>query len=383
MTLGDAHVKFPTSIARRCSSLALGLTALFAGAAAQSQVVIGQTAGFTGPVASAVKEATDGAKLYIDAVNARGGVNGQRIQLVSMDDKFDPKMSAANARSLADKGAVALFLSRGTPNTEAILPVLAEYKVALVAPSTGAMLLHQPVNPYVFNVRSSYQREAERVVQHLMLVGMKRIAIVRADDSFAGDAYIGAAKGFAATGIRPVLDEKFDRFKPDFVAIGPKLVQVDAQAILFICSGSTLADGAKAMRSAGSRAQIVTLSNNASTGLIKQMGENARGTIVSQVFPNERSMATAMVREASDLAKAQNIVELSPAMLEGYAGAKVLIEGLRRAGANPTRAKLIAALNTFHKVDIGGLEVSYSPTSHTGLDFVDLSIVKADGKFMR
>jgi branched-chain amino acid transport system substrate-binding protein len=359
------------------------LALLVVATSANAQILVGQTAGFTGPVADAVKEQTDGAKLYIDAVNARGGVNGQRIELLSVDDKFNPVLSAQNARALAEKGVVALFLSRGTPNTQAMLPILAEFKLPLVAPSTGAMIFHQPVNPYVFNVRSSYQREAERAIQHLALVGVRRIAIVRADDSFAGDAYIGAARGFADVDQKPVMDEKFDRFKPDFTAIAPKVKLSDPQAILFICSGSTLADGAKAFRAAGSSAQIVTLSNNASSGTIKQMGVNARGTIVSQVFPDERAMSTLLVSEAYELALSKKSGPLSPAMIEGFAGAKVLVEGLRRAGPRPTRERLVAALNSLHKFDIGGMEVSYSPANHTGLDFVDLSIVRASGDFMR
>jgi branched-chain amino acid transport system substrate-binding protein len=365
------------------SIVCLASTLLFAASAVDAQILIGQTAGFTGPVADGVKEATDGAKLYIDAVNARGGVNGQQIELLSVDDKFSPAQSAKNARALAEKGVVALFLSRGTPNTQAMLPVLAEFKLALVAPSTGAMIFHAPVNPYVFNVRSSYQREAERVVQHLAQVGVRRIAIVRADDSFAADAYLGAAKGFADANQKPVLDEKFDRFKPDFSKIAPKVKEADPQAILFICSGSTLGDGAKAFRAAGSNAQIVTLSNNASSGIIKQMGSNARGTIVSQVFPDERSMSSSLVREAFQLALAKKVTQLSPAMIEGFAGAKVLVEGLRRAGPKPTRERVLAALNGLHKYDLGGMEVNYSPANHTGLDFVDLSIVREGGDFMR
>ncbi|MDQ6628717.1 MAG: ABC transporter substrate-binding protein [Pseudomonadota bacterium] len=372
------------SISIRCRDIVLLCVALTAAAQVEAQIIIGQTAGFSGPVAEAVKEATFGAHLYIDAVNARGGINGQPIQLLSVDDKFKPDLSAQNARALAEKGAIALFLSRGTPNTQAILPVLAEFKLPLIAPSTGAMVLHQPVNQYIFNVRSSYQREAQRVIQHLAQVGVRSIAIVRADDSFGSDAFIGATRGFTDVNQKPVLDEKFDRFKPDFSAIAPKLKQSGAMAVLFICSGSTLAEGAKAFRAAGSNAQIVTLSNNASIGIIKQMGVNARGTIVSQVFPDEkRSMAAPLIREALELARAKKVDALSPAMVEGFAGAKVLVEGLRRAGPRPTRESLLIALNGMHKYDIGGMEMNYSQSSHTGLDFVDLSIIKVDGNFMR
>lgn len=359
------------------------LAAGFAGAAS-AQIVVGQTASFSGPVAAGVKEAAEGAKLYIDAVNGRGGVNGQTIELLSMDDKFDPKLTVENARKLiVEKKVVALFLVRGTPQSLALMPLLAEFRVPLVGPSTGAMALHDPVNPYIFNVRASYQVEAERAVKHLSLVGIDKIAVLQADDSFGADAVIGAEAGFKAVNKKPALMEKFARVKPDFGPVAAKVAKSEAQAVLFIGSGTIVADGTKAIRAAGSRAQIVTLSNNASGGFIKDMGENARGTIVSQVFPYERSISSPLVKEVQELVKAKNSGDISPALVEGYAAAKVLVEGLRRAGANPTREKLIAALNGLRKFDIGGMEVSYSPTNHTGLSFVDLSIIGPDGKFRR
>jgi ABC-type branched-subunit amino acid transport system substrate-binding protein len=364
--------------------LALALFAALACQAASGQIVIGQTAGFSGPVAAGVKEATDGAMLYLHAVNARGGVNGQKVELVSMDDKFEPKLAAENARTLiVEKNVVALFLTRGTPHAEAVAPLLSEFKVPLIAPSTGAMVLHQPVNPYIFNVRSTYQREAERAVKHLSLIGLERIAVLQADDSFGTDAALGATAGFGAVGKQPVVSEKFSRAKPDFSAVAPKIAQANPQAVIFIGSGSAVADGTKALRAAGSKAQIVTLSNNAAGGFIKQMGEHAHGTIVTQVFPYERSIAAPIVKEAVELAKAKGQDGVSPAMMEGYAAAKVLVEGLKRAGANPTRDKLIAALNGVRKFDLCGMELSYSPTDHTGLDYADLSIITSDGKFRR
>jgi len=353
------------------------------GTPASAQIRIGQTAGFTGAVAAGVKEVSSGAKLYLDAINQAGGVAGQTIELIALDDKFEPALAAENAKKLIDQGVIALFLTRGTPHTQAVLPLLAQYKVPLIGPSTGAMALHVPVHPWVFNVRATYQREAERAVRHLSLIGMDRIAIVQVEDTFGSDAAQGALKGFAGVGKQPVLHEKFDRSKPDMAPMIPKILKADAQAVLFVASGSMVADGVKLLRAAGSRAQIVTLSNNASSGFVKSLGENARGTVVSQVFPYERSLAAPMVKEATDHARAAGLAELTPAMLEGYAAAKVLVEGLRRASPNPTRDKLKTALESFRRFDLGGLELSYTPTDHSGLDYADLSIVGEDGKFRR
>jgi len=369
-----------TKLSLWCATIALAALSH----AGHAQILIGQTAGFTGPVGAGVKETTDGAKLYIDAINAKGGVNGQKIELISMDDKFDPKNAGENARQLIEeKNVVALFLTRGTPHTEAILPHLEKHGVPLVGPSTGAMVLHQPVKKYVFNVRATYQREAEKAVTHLHSMGITRIGIVYADDSFGADGVAGAQKGLTAAKLQPAVLEKFNRSKPDFAPITPKVVQSNAQAIIMVASGQAVVDGTKAFRAAGSAAQIVTLSNNASSGFIKSLGENARGVIVTQVFPYERSIAYGMVKEAQEMAKAKGAGDISPAMLEGFAAAKVLVEGLRRAGPKPSREKLHTALESIRKLDIGGLEVNFSPEDHTGLDFADLSIIGTDGKFKR
>ena len=306
---------------------ALALTA----SAAFAQLRIGQTVGVTGAVAATVKESMQGAQLYLDHVNAKGGVGGEKIEIVTLDDAFGVKKAEANARTLIEeRGVLALFMSRGTPHTEAINTVLEQHRVALIGPSTGAMVLHQPVKPYIFNVRATYQREAERAMAHLASIGVRKVAVVHVDDSFGADGLQGARNGL------------------------------------------------KAARVGG---QYLTLSNNASGGFIKLLGDQAQGVIVSQVMP--ASLNFGLVKEATQLAKAKGVDEVSPAMLEGFASAKVLVEGLRRAGAKPSRASLHQALDNLGRLDLGGLVLDYSPSDHTGLDFADLSIVGTGGRFRR
>ena len=364
------------------AAMAAGAFALCA--AAHADIVVGETVGQTGPVAATVKEALMGAHLYIDWVNASGGVKGEKIDLVTLDDQFDVKKAAENARILIEeRNAVVLFMNRGTPHSQAIMPLLEKNAVALVAPSTGAMLLHKPVNKYVFNVRAPYQREAQKAIEHLNTLGIHRIAVVHVDDTFGADAFEGAARGFAKSNLKPVVLVKADRDKPDYTKIVPPVVASNAQAVLWIGSGTAVSEGIKALRAAGSAAQVVTLSNNASGGFVKLLGDAGKGVIVTQVFPYERSYAYPFVQEALMLAKEAGVKDLSPAMLEGFAGAKVLVEALKRASPKPTRAKVLAALEGMKKFDLGGLEISYSPTDHTGLEFADLSIIGADGRFRR
>jgi len=357
-----------------------------------AQIRIGQTSGFTGPVAASVVEINVGAKLYLDYINAEGGVAGERIELISLDDKNQPPLTLENARKLvADQRVVALFLNRGTPHTQALLPVLAEARIVLLAPSTGAMVLHSPVNPWVFNVRTTYQAETERVTRHFGLAGLDKVALCYVNDSFGEDALQGALKVFKEAGQAPVVAEKIDKANPDYSVCVQKVLAHKPLGLVIIGSPVSVAAGVKALRAAGSKVTVGTLSNNAAGGFVKALGHEGHGVIVSQVFPSERRLAAPMIAEAARLATAKNIKQLTPAMIEGYAAAKVLVAGLKRAASDSkgpiTRASFKKALESFNRVDIGGgvggAELSYSASDHSGLEYVDLSYISDDGSFRR
>jgi len=355
--------------------------------AALGQIRIGQTSALTGPASAAVNEINIGAKMYLNAVNAEGGIGGQQIEMVSLDDNNKAPAAAENATQLInDQRVVALFLSRGTPQTQAMLPQLAQGKIVLIAPSTGAMALHHPVNPWVFNVRASYQREAEAVVRHLGLTGLDKLVLLYVNDSFGEDAIQGAMKVFKEANVKPAMMQSVDREKPNYAALIPKLTELKPLGVLIIGSPTSVTAGIHAMRAAGLKATVATLSNNAAGGFITGLGPDAGSVIVSQVFPSERRLAVPMIAEASRLAAAQKVTHLTPAMIEGYAAAKVLVAGLRRAEKESkvvTRGSLKRALESLDRFDIGGLEISYSATDHTGLDFADLSMIGPDGTFRR
>jgi len=361
----------------RCCALLWCCAAL--GTVAQAQILIGQTAGMTGLVAPRVKESIEGAKLLLDAVNAQGGVHGEKVQLVQLDDGFEPQRAADNARALIEEHKVAaLFLTHGTAHTQAVLEPVNRHSVPLIAPSTGALTLHQPVQRHVFNVRPLYRSEAERLARYLTTMGMKRIAVVYTDDSFGRDALQGVQKEFARTGIKPIVSAAVERTTTDYGPLIPQLLQ--AQAVIWLHSGEPTVQGIKALRQAGSQALMLTLSSNSSSGFIQALGEAGQGVIVMQVFPDERSTATPLVREAMALAGSK---KLTSTMLEGFVGAKVLVEALRRAGPKPTRERIQAALEGLQDYELGGMGVlSYSPQSHSGLSYTDLSIIR-QGQFVR
>jgi len=361
---------------------ALAMPAAWAQGVTPTEILIGQTSSFSGAIGGEVKEQTAGAKLYLDWVNAHGGVHGRKIRLESMDDAFDPKRAAQNARALIGKGVFALFLTRGTPQNEAILPVLKETGTPLVAPSTGAIVLHEPVNPLVFNVRTRYQTEAEGAIDQLASEGVTRIAIVHVNDSFGKDCLEGFLAGMKQAKLKPVGIFSYDRKKGDTTDAAKMVIATDPQAVVTAGHSKPLAHLVRAIRQAGmSGVQIVTLSNLSSQSFLNDLGDVKRGVIVMQVFPDPALMTTRLGVELHHIAADKPDFVISHMAMEGFAGAKVLVEGLRRAGRNLTRASFIAAMEGLRDYDLGGIKLSYAHTSHSGLNFVEASMVNRNGTF--
>lgn len=369
-----------------CAALLLGGSAILAHAddgVTDSTILIGQTIGITGTVAAPVKEMNQGAKAYIDGVNRAGGVNGRKIQLRILDDGFIPKKAAANAEKLIrDEHVFALFQTRGTPHTEAVAPILAASGVPLVAPSTGAAIFHKPVNRLIFNVRAPYQEEVLKGIEHFTTLGYKKIGLLHVDDSFGHDGLEGFEKGMAAHKLEPAIIASFARDKPDIRATAAQLIKADPRALIVVSSSKNTVDVIKAIRAQGGTMQIMTLSNNSSDAFVKDLGPAGVGLIVSQITPAADLVSSILGQEFKVAAKASGAT-MSYAAMDGFVSAKVLVEGLRRAGRNLTRESFIRGLESIHQQDLGGLMVSYGPNDHTGSEFVELTMIGRNGRFVR
>jgi branched-chain amino acid transport system substrate-binding protein len=351
----------------------------------ESTILIGQTIGLTGTVADAVKEMNEGANAYFATVNGAGGVHGRKIELRILDDKFLPEMAGKNAETLLKREKVfALFQSRGTPQTQAILPHLVAQRAPLIAPSTGGQSFHVPVHPYVFNVRAKYQDEVVKAIEHFNTIGMKKIGLLtyEKDDPLGLDGINGFEKGMALHKLTPAFINIFPRLNPDFESTAAKVVEANPQALIIVSSGKNTTEIIKAIRAQGGTMQIMVMSNNSSLGFINDLGPAGAGVIVAQITPPPNLITSKLGKEFQAAAKATGTT-ISYAAMEGYVSAKVLVEGLRKAGRNLTREGFIRALETMQRVDMGGVLITYSPTDHSGSEFVELTLLGRDGKFLR
>jgi len=349
-----------------------------------NSIVIGQAAGFTGSVAGTVKELTGGAKAYFDYVNAKGGIFGRKIVLESMDDGFDPKRSPDVFKKLIEeKNVFAMFLSRGTPTNEAGYPVLEAAKVPLIGPSTGAMSMFNPPRKYMFPVRASYHSETFKIVPQLVNMGINRIAILYVDDSFGKDALAGVQQAMKDNKLAPVAVVSHPRGSVNLGEAVMAIGKTDPQAVIMLTVADAGVAFVKQMKATGRSPTFLTLSNNSSNTFIKNLGEDGWGVAVTQVSPYPFSGTMLITKEFLDLLKDNKEVAPSYSAMEGFIAAKVLVEGLRRAGKQPTREKLIAGLESMKAFDLGGVDVTYGPELRTGTTYIDVTIIGKNGKFVR
>lgn len=346
------------------------------------KVVIGQVAGLTGPVAGSVREQVLGAQVYFKAMNDKGGIAGRRIELRSEDDGFDPQRTPDAAHKLIQQGVLALFMVRGTGNTESILPLLDREGVPLVAPATGASSLHLPVRRWVFNVRAPYQMEVSAAVRHLATLGVTRLAMFHVDDAFGADALAAFKKALAEQGQEAALVQSYKRPAGDISNEVKRFVRAAPGAVFVIGSAKETANFIGKFRDTGGVSQLVTLSNNAAQAFYDELGRMGSGVIVTQVVPDSGRFSMALAQEYRRLAREQGQA-FTDAGMEGFMAAKVLVEGLRRAGNEPTREKLRSALESIRDFDIGGITISYGANDHTGSQFVETSIISASGRLIR
>lgn len=347
----------------------------------RDSIVVGRVIALEGPAGSKGREQEVALQAYFSAVNAAGGIFGRKIELHTTNE--DLRTEDDMRRIYDGKQPFALFLFGGTVGSTVAMNYGNRLGIPFVAPNSGANVFHQPVNPLVFNVRARYRDEVAAAIKHFSRVGQVRIAMIVVDDAFGRDAAENYADEIRAEGASSVYVGQFSSDKPDFNKHIQALVKTEPHAVICVGSSKRIAELISLARQVRITSTFMTLSNNSSTGFAKELGPNARGVIVGQVTPPPTNLSTRLSNELQQLLVRQSGAAISYSAMEAYASAKVLVEGLRRAGTNLTRQGFVQALQSIHHLDLGGLDIDYSATNRTGSNFVELSILTADGKYLR
>ncbi len=346
-------------------------------------ILLGQSAPTTGPLGPTLLDYVDGASLYFEHVNKTGGINGRKIKLITLDDGFDPARTAVNTKELIEKRNVfAMFAPIGNANILGVMPLLKAEKIPTFGPVTGAEVLRDNNNRYMFHIRASFNEEIEKMVQQLVTTGALDIGVAYQDDGY-GQAVIKAVKeALARRNLAPVAYGAFDMKTLDMSEAVKAINKANPRAIILGTSGKGAITFIKELRKSNDRSQIYALSLVGSQALIKVLGPQSHGIVVAQVMPSPWRSTDPIVREYQLMHAERGTQEFSYLNLEGFIAAKVFVEGLRKAGKNPTRESFIAGLESMKNTNMGGFRVRYGPGKRSGSSFVDLSIISAAGKFI-
>ena len=375
-----------TSFATRTLGALVLATAGLAHAA--TDITIAQVAPLSGVLASTGHQMVVGGKIYFEHINALGGIHGAKIRHEVVDDGYKvPETVRLTRELLARPEVVALFGFAGTANVTQLLKdgVLDVGGAALVAPYTGGESLRNPFNPWIFHVRAGYADEAEHMVQQVTTLGMSRIAVMYQDDGFGKAGLLGVENALTKRNLKLAAAAGYERNTDKVEEAVKKIKASDAQAIIMISVNKSTAAFVKLYRESGGGAQLYNISVVDPAELVKLAGlKNVHGLGISQVVPYPFMPNTPVVREYQTLLKKYAPKEVvNYTSFEEFVGAKVLVEALRRAGPNPTRAKVVKSLESLTSYDTGGVTVNYSPSNRIGSRYVEVTVIGSTGKLLK
>lgn len=363
---------------------------LIAGAAAASadpgvtadKIIFGEAAAFEGPAAALGTGMREGIQAAFAEVNKAGGVNGRKLELISVDDSYEPnKAIEATKKLINDDKVFALLGPVGTPTSSATQPIATEAGVPFIAPFTGAEFLRNPFKPNVVNVRASYFQETEEMVERLTKDrGIKNIAILYQDDGYGRAGLAGVQKALEKRGMKLVAEGSYER---NTVAVKAALLNIrkgNPEAVIMIGAYKPCAEFIKLARQVKLDAVFMNVSFVGSNALAKELGDAGKGVVITQVVPFPEDASVPLVASYQAALKAVD-ANAQPGFvsLEGYMAGRLMIEALKKVPGEPTRKALLDTVfsNSF---DLGGITLAYGKDDNQGMDQVFLTVIQGGGK---
>ncbi|MBF0232428.1 MAG: ABC transporter substrate-binding protein [Desulfamplus sp.] len=345
-----------------------------------NEVAFGSSLALQGHAGYLGQETLKGAMCYLRHVNETGGVHGRTIRIITRDDSYDPPKCLANTqRFIIEDRVFGLFCYVGTPTTVKILPLVEEAQIPLLGMFTGANALREPFLPYVINVRASYYQETGAAVNHMVHgLGLNRIAVFYQYDAFGFDGLTGTELALKQYNLEPVARGSYVRGTHDIAEGLEKIMESNAQAVVMIGTSDPCANFIRgALQNKFSPIFYMVSfvgARELSRNLMTTDTSNVN-IIMSQVVPPPRTQDGGITPSAVEFASLLEDYypgeEPNFVGFEGYINAKVLVEGLKRAGRELTRKSFLDAINSMNDFSLGpDVKLSFSPTDHQGMDTV-------------
>ena len=351
-------------------------------------ITLGMSSPFSGTNGAYGLEMRQTIEAYFEQLNKAGGVNGRKLELAALDDGYETDRSVANSKLLIEEKKVFALLAYygSSPTTESMNKIFGPAKVPLVGTISGAGTLREPVsaNPnsrYMFNVRASYADETDAIVNQLVSLGLKSIAVFYQNDGFGKSGLDGVTAALKKHNLTPSAVGTVERNSVDVAKAVESISKNTPQAVIMVTLSKPTTAFVKAMKKSGQNPMLMTLSPVGAEQLVQDLGAEARGIGISQVVPYPWNDTIPVVRDYQKLVGGKT--GFTYYALEGYLMARVMVEGIKRAGKDLTREKLVGALEGLNNNDLGGYRVTYGGSNRQGSRFVELTVVGPGGKLLK
>ncbi len=348
------------------------------------RILFGQSAAFSGPVRELGKNMRIGIEAAFQEANARGGIHGRQLTLLSLDDAYEPEAAIANTRRLIEQeGVFALIGAVGTPTSLSATPVAAAAGVPYIAPFTGAAFLREARWQNVINLRASYNQETEAMVARLTTdLGIKRIAVMYQDDSFGRAGYRGVRQALERRGMEPVAIGVYPRNTTAVKTGLLNLHSANPDAVILIGAYQPVATLIAWARHMGLDPVFMTISFVGSNALAEELGRSGAGVFVTQVvpFPTDNTLPVGIAYRRALTAHASGA---TPGFVsyEGYLAGRLAIAALERCGREVDRTRFLNSLRSADIVDLDGFVLRYGVNDNQGSDAVFLTVIGSDGSY--
>ncbi len=356
-----------------------------------TEVTFGSSLALQGHAGYLGQETLRGAMSYLQHVNEQGGVHGRTVRVITRDDSYDPPKCLDNTqRFLIEDKVFGLFCYVGTPTTVKTLPLVEEARVPLLGMFTGANALREPFMPYLINVRASYYQETNAAVEHMVQdLKLKRIAVFYQYDAYGFDGLTGTELALKRFGLEPVARASYVRGTHDIREGLERIRESGAEAVVMIGTSDPCANFIRKSLENGFSPIFYMVSFVGAKELSRnllQSETNGVNVIMSQVVPppirRDGSVAESAVEFVRLLERYYPGEEPNFVGFEGYINAKVLVEGLDRAGRNLTRESFLEAIASMSNFSLGGdVTLSFAPDDHQGMDKVYFTRLH-EGRFL-
>lgn len=364
-------------------------------AAAQSNtqpIQIGMSTDLSGSAKTSGQGMKTGVEVYFSRINAEGGIQGRKLELITLDDHYEPIRAGQNDRELIEKDNVlALMGNVGSPTGAITLPIVDEKKILFYAPRTGASFLYKnPPDHYVINFRARYSDEVAATIKGLLAAGIKpeEMAFFSQNDAYGEEIYNSAMKNLQEAGYKNPEKLPYGRYERNTQNVEGALAQILQEAknpIKVFIMGGLYEQNAKFIHLA--RTQFPKAIFICESGLIRasDLDKDDNNKVFStQVVPHLNSDLPAVRDYLADMDKYSKGTKPSIPSLEGYLAAKVFVLALKQAAAKNelTREGIIDAFESLSNVDIGiGFNLTYDKTHHSSIH-ESWAIIYNNGEFV-